>query len=64
MKIQNPLINFENKWVALTSDRRRVVVSGKTLEEVDKKLKNLKEKNIILHYIPPFGPISPSGLRW
>lgn len=64
MKIQNPLINYEDKWVALTPDRSKVVAAGETLEDLDKKLKSLKKKNIILHYVPPFGLISPSGLRW
>jgi len=58
MKIQNPLVNYEDKWVALTPDRRKVVAAGETLEEVDKKLKGLKQKDIILHYIPPFGYIA------
>ena len=39
-KTDNPLIHFENKWVALTSDRKKVIAVGESIKEVDKKLKS------------------------
>lgn len=54
MQIQNPLVNFENKWVALTPDRKIVVTSGRTYKEVDKKLKKMREKDVILTMVLPF----------
>ncbi len=63
MPIQNPLINFENQWVALTPDRRRVVASGKNYSEVAKKLKKMRKEDVILTYVPPFdGFIAPYSL--
>lgn len=52
--INNPLIPFENKWVALTQDRKRVLASGTTIKEVDKKLKdrNFKEQSMLLRVLP------------
>ena len=54
MQIQNPLINYENMWVALTSDRKTVVTSGRSYKEVDKKLKKMKKEDVILAFVPPF----------
>ncbi|MDP3724329.1 MAG: DUF5678 domain-containing protein [bacterium] len=46
---------FENQWVALTRDRRRIVAAGKTVEGVGTQLKRLKRKpQVIFHYVPPF----------
>lgn len=58
-KIVNPLIAFENKWVALSLDRRRVLVSGATVKEVDSKLKRLRVKNgdAILTRVLPFNKV-------
>lgn len=32
---------YDNKWVALSSDRKKVVASGNTLKEVAEKVTNL-----------------------
>lgn len=56
----NILLKYEDKWVALTPDRKAVVASGKTLEEVAKKLKKVKRDDVIFHYVPPFdGTLAP-----
>ena len=60
MKIQNPLINFENKWVALTSDRKKVIASDDDLKKLDKKLKKMGKEDIILTFVPPFTYIAPA----
>lgn len=63
MKIQNPLINYENKWVALTPDRKTVITSGRSYSEVARKLRKIKKEDVILHYVPPFdGFIAPYSL--
>lgn len=54
MSIQNPLINYENKWVALTPDRKTVVASGKDYKAVANKLKKMGEKDVVLTYVPQF----------
>ncbi len=56
-KIVNPLIPFENKWVALTPDRRTVIASGTTIEKLDKKLSKLKDREAILTKVLPFDQV-------
>lgn len=60
MQLQNPLINYENKWVALTPDRKTVVAAGKSYKEVDNKLRRMKKEDVILTFIPPFTYYSPN----
>ncbi len=43
------LKNYTSGWVAISADYTRVVLSGKTLQEVMKKAKRIKEK---LYYFP------------
>lgn len=54
MQINNPLIGYENKWVALTSDRKKVVAAHKDLKELEKKIKHIKKGDIILSFVLPF----------
>lgn len=53
---KNPLIPYENQWVALTPDNKRVVAVGKTFLEAHKKLEKLGtgKKDAILTYVLPF----------
>ncbi|OGV94737.1 hypothetical protein A3A66_01915 [Microgenomates group bacterium RIFCSPLOWO2_01_FULL_46_13] len=53
-KIKNPLISYENKWIALSSDKKRVIASGKTIETVEKKLAKAKNSEAILMKVLPF----------
>lgn len=54
MKVQSSMLyKYEKKWVALTPDRKSVVASSKSLRQLDKKLKEIRQKNVILHYVPP-----------
>jgi hypothetical protein len=41
-KTKNPLLRFEDKWVALKPRKREVIASAATIKELDKKLKKLK----------------------
>lgn len=50
----NILLNYENKWVALSKDRNKVLFASSSLEGLHKKLEKAKEKDVILHYVPPF----------
>jgi len=55
--ILNPLIPFENKWVALTTDRKKVVASGRTIKELDKNLIKQRIKNVVLTKVLPFDQV-------
>lgn len=48
------LLPYEKKWVALNSDRSKVITSGLSIKEVTSKLEKRKEKDIILTYVLPF----------
>lgn len=48
------LLPYENKWVALSKNRSKVLYSAKSLETLYKILKKTQEKDVILHYVPPF----------
>lgn len=56
-KIVNPLIPFENQWVALTPDRKRVITSAATIKELDGQLAKLKNKDAILTKVLPFDQV-------
>lgn len=54
------LITFQNKWVALSKDRKKILLAGNTIEETQEKLKKENIKDAILTYIPSTGKyISP-----
>ncbi|OGE38519.1 hypothetical protein A3B45_01405 [Candidatus Daviesbacteria bacterium RIFCSPLOWO2_01_FULL_39_12] len=42
------LKNFSSGWVAITSDYKKVVASGKTLKEVTQKVLQQKRDDVIL----------------
>ncbi len=57
------LRKFEKKWVALDKNSSKVLASGKTIEEVEKGLKRIKEKPSAIEYVMPFNSyFSPSCL--
>lgn len=47
-------LKYENKWVALSKDRSRVVDAAKDLDNLLKHLSKAKKKDVILHFVPPF----------
>lgn len=53
-KITSPLLNYENKWVALSPDHNKVMASGKSIKEIDKKLKSMNNEDAILTFVLPF----------
>lgn len=48
------LIPYENQWVALSPDRKKVLAANKDLEKLHKKLEKEKIKDAILHFVLPF----------
>lgn len=57
----NLLLPYENKWVALTPDRKAVVASAKNIKDLDKKVKALKQsEEVIYHHVMPFRNLAPS----
>lgn len=57
--IKNPLLGYENKWVAITTDYSKVVESANKPEELEKKLIKQKIKNVVLMKVDPFKYFSP-----
>ena len=47
------LLPYENKWVALSEDSKKVLGSGKTLEEARKKAEKTKKRFLFIK-VPPF----------
>lgn len=56
---QNPLLNYENKWVAISKDYSKVIESADKPQDLEKKLTKQKIKNVILMKIDPFKYFSP-----
>ena len=54
----NLLAKYANKWVALTLDRKKVVTSAKSVKDLDKKVKSLKEQNSVIYHKFLFLPAS------
>ena len=55
MKIKNPLENYENKWVALTPDNKKVIAFDKDFKKLHDKLKkmNVAHGEAIMSYVRP-----------
>lgn len=53
MNLSNTLGTNVNKWVALTSDRKKVVASATDLKKLDMKVKEANIKDVIYHYVLP-----------
>ena len=58
MNINNPLIDFENQWVALSTDYKKVLVSAKTMKGLNQKIVESKLQNkVIVTRVYPFSTI-------
>lgn len=55
--ISNILTPYENKWVALSVDGKKVNASAKTLEQLEKKLAKAGDKNSIYTKVLPFDQV-------
>lgn len=56
-KIKNPLLDYEKKWVALSSDNKKVLASGDTIPELEKKIKGINSNKFVLTWVPPFDKV-------
>ena len=50
---EKTLLSNQNKWIAVSSDKLRVLASGKSIQEVEKKLEKLDVKDIVITFVPP-----------
>ncbi len=49
--ILNDLIKLQNKWVAFSKDRKKIVNKASSLEDLLKKIK--KKEDLIISFIQP-----------
>lgn len=47
------LLPYENKWVAISEDQKKVLGAGHTLKEAQKKAEKTKKRYLFLK-VPPF----------
>ena len=47
------LQSFDNKWVALSPDYKRVVASGDTLIDADAQVPEEQRKKVVFYKVPP-----------
>lgn len=47
------LLPYENKWVALSEDHKKILGAGKSLKEAEEKAEKRNKKYIFLK-VPPF----------
>ncbi len=59
-KGKNPLLPYENKWVALNPNRKKVIAHATTVEILDRKLSKLNNNDAVLTKVLSFDKfISP-----
>lgn len=56
-KFSSPLLNYENKWVALSNNNKKVLASANTIPELEKKLRDVSSKKFVLTFVPPFDKV-------
>lgn len=47
------LLSNQNRWIAISSDKSKVLASGKSIQEVEKKLVKLDAKDAVVTFVPP-----------
>lgn len=47
--------HFDYKWIALSPDYKRIVSSGKSLQEVMEKIKEKDRNKVVFHKVIPMG---------
>lgn len=48
INLSKTLKNHSSGWVAITSDYKKIIASGKTLREVTDKVMEAKQTNVVL----------------
>lgn len=57
-------VKYPNKWVALTSDRKKVVAWARDIKSLDKKVEKMIDKEVVYHHVlPSNGSYAPSCLK-
>lgn len=47
------LSKYENQYIALSKDRAKIIASGKTIKDLEKKLGEMKIKNAVIEFVEP-----------
>ncbi len=47
------LLSNQNNWIAVSSDKSKILASGKSIQEVEKKLGKLDIKDAVITFVPP-----------
>lgn len=50
---EKALLSNQNKWIAVSSDRSKILTSGKSIQEVEGKLGKLDVKDVVITFVPP-----------
>ena len=50
----NPLVEYENKWVALNAKQDKVVLSAASLSGLQKKLMVQRDRDLVVTKVMPF----------
>lgn len=50
---EKTLLSNQNKWIAVSSDKSKVLASGNSIQEVEKKLGKLDAKGAVITFVPP-----------
>lgn len=50
---EKTLLSNQNKWIAVSSDKSRVLAAGKSIREIEKKLEKLGQKDAVITFVPP-----------
>lgn len=50
---ERTLLLNQNKWIAVSSNKSKVLASGNSIQEVEKKLGKLDAKDAVITFVPP-----------
>ena len=50
---EKTLLSNQNKWIAVSSDKLKILASGKSIQEVEKRLSKLDVKDAVITFVPP-----------
>lgn len=50
---ERTLLSNQNKWVAVSSSKSKVLASGNSIQEVEEKLGKIDAKDAIISFVPP-----------
>lgn len=50
---EKALLSNQNKWIAVSFDKSKILASGKSIQEVEKKLGKLDARDVVITFVPP-----------